>query len=161
VVDGEPGAGEQKKKQAPSNRRLELGAWQIAWDRCMSMALWSWWRASVVSACLVRYTLAAAMLGQLSFRTAVLHKEHVLEIAAMGAAEEGCTALLGVLYDELSRFSRLRARAQLPWVCAPIVREHWADLSGKLGDTFKVEVAAASIADEQLRRARALHSRRG
>ena len=65
-----------------SARRLDIGLWQLAWDR---------------------YALAAQTAEhQLSFRAAMSHKEVVLEIAYC-AKSSGRSELLGVLYDELAR----------------------------------------------------------
>ncbi len=55
--------------------------WQMAWDR---------------------YSLAAAVLDQMAFCSAVEHKALVLEVAA-NAKAEGRSPILGVLFDEICR----------------------------------------------------------
>ena len=52
---------------------------------------------------LVRYSLAAVMLKQLTFKEAVMHKTAVLKVACM-ATTEGRTPFLGVLFDEVIRY---------------------------------------------------------
>lgn len=64
-------------------RRLELLPWTIAWDS---------------------YAVAAAMTRQLEYASAMVHKCQVLEVA-VGAQGSERSALLGVLYDEVSRLS--------------------------------------------------------
>lgn len=64
-----------------ASKRLELAAWQCAWDR---------------------YSLAAHVTGQLTVSQAAEHKAVVLEIA-FSAGTEGRRMLLGVLYDEVVR----------------------------------------------------------
>ena len=49
-----------------------------------------------------RYTLAAVMLKQLTFKQAVQHKTAVLKVASAAGAE-GRTPLLGVFWDEVVR----------------------------------------------------------
>ena len=63
------------------NRRLEVAQWQQAWDR---------------------YTLAAVVVGQLSFYAATTYKGVVLEVAS-NARAEGRKPLLAMFYDELAR----------------------------------------------------------
>ncbi len=59
-------------------RRLEFSSWQLAWER---------------------YSLAAAILKQLTFITAMKHKAVVTEVAASAKAE-GRLPILGVFFDE-------------------------------------------------------------
>ena len=49
-----------------------------------------------------RYALAAQVLGQMPYFTAMEHKANVLETACL-AKDEGMTPILGVLFDEVSR----------------------------------------------------------
>jgi hypothetical protein len=115
-------------------RRLELANWLAAWDR---------------------YSLAAAMLDQLTFVQTVQHKIVVTEVAAL-AHSEARLPLLGVLYDEISRCVVFHGHAR---VCSRLVcvRKHWEELSGKLGSEFDVGKLIASVQDDALRQARALH----
>ena len=65
-----------------ASKRLAIHAWQTAWDS---------------------YALAAAVLGQMDFASAMAHKNIICEIVS-GADAEGRRWLLAVLYDELARF---------------------------------------------------------
>ena len=60
---------------------LGLAQWQMAFDA---------------------YALAAAMLGQMTYQSAMCHKRLVCEIACNAAGEQRNT-LLGVLYDSIVR----------------------------------------------------------
>ena len=62
-------------------RRLSYHAWLCAWDK---------------------YAIAAAITEQMSFSSAMMHKEVVCEIATACDAE-GRKFLLAILYDELAR----------------------------------------------------------
>ena len=66
-----------------ASKRLAIHAWQTAWD-C--------------------YALAAAVLDQMEFESAMAHKAIICEIVS-GAEAEGRRWLLAVLYDELARFA--------------------------------------------------------
>ena len=50
-----------------------------------------------------RYALAAEVLKQMTFFTAMEHKANVLETACL-AKDEGMSSMLGVLFDEVSRY---------------------------------------------------------
>ena len=50
-----------------------------------------------------RYAIAAAVLGQMPYDVAMLHKDHVYE-TAVNAFGEDRLPLLGVLFDEVSRY---------------------------------------------------------
>ena len=62
-------------------KRLPYHAWLCAWDK---------------------YAIGAAITEQLSFSSAMTHKEVVCEIAAASEAE-GRKFLLAILYDELAK----------------------------------------------------------
>ena len=92
----------------------------------------------------------------MSFSTAVKHKLVVSEIAA-GAAGEGKTALLGVLYDEIARRVCCIARVHSRSALLRPIRKEWEDKAAKLGSSFVLDKVVASINDDLLRRARSLH----
>ena len=83
------------------------------------------------------YALLAAALDQLPFSVAIKHKLIVCEIAA-NAHTHKRKPLLGVLYDE-------------------IARKEWEDRAGKLGAAFDISLAASTLSEDTLRRARDLH----
>ena len=92
----------------------------------------------------------------MSFSTAVKHKLVVSEIAA-GAAGEGKTALLGVLYDEIARRVCCICSCSLAQCSLCPIRKEWEDKAAKLGSSFVLDKVVASINDDLLRRARSLH----
>lgn len=71
-----------------------LGPAGVFFASCFSFAL--------VAFLCRRYSLAAVMLKQLTFKQAVQHKTAVLKVASAAGAE-GRTPLLGVFWDEVVR----------------------------------------------------------
>ena len=92
------------KKEDENKGELDLAAWLVAWDR---------------------YSLAAAMTGQLSFASAQLHKDVVVKLACRACRQKRST-LVGVMYDNLVRcvalvFSELPVLAFsccVGWLCS-------------------------------------------
>ena len=73
-----------KPKGAPREcKDLDLAQWMLAWDS---------------------YSLAAVVVEQMSFMTAMHHKRIVMEIAS-NAVNEGYGPQLGVIYDRVARCS--------------------------------------------------------
>ena len=71
-----------------------MGPAGVFFASCFSFAL--------VALLFGRYTLAAVMLKQLTFKQAVQHRTAVLKVASAAGAE-GRTPLLGVFWDEVVR----------------------------------------------------------
>ena len=69
------------------------------------MTGWSLPPVRVVLRCLLahRYSLAAAMLQQMTFEQTQSYKQIIIEIA-VSAHSDGRSSILGVIYDELMRF---------------------------------------------------------
>ena len=63
-----------------------------------------------------RYAIGAAVLGQMPYAVAIAHKDRVYE-TAVNALGEDRLPLLGVLFDEVSRFVYLSPLA--------LVSCHW------------------------------------
>ena len=133
LEDDVGGMGE-KPFRKESTRRLDLTAWMAAWDRLL--IVYAVFSSALQHLLDFRYSLAAAILDQLPYSKAMLHKSIVLEVSCL-APSEGRSAYLGVLYDE-------------------IVRKHWEDMCGKV-HTFDVQLHAGILQEDILRRARALH----
>ena len=77
-----------------SNRRLDLPAWMAAWDS---------------------YALGAAMLGQMSYSQAMLHKEHIVRVCSDAHVREA-----GLCVHVCCLSDRLREHGQT--VVASVVR---------------------------------------
>ena len=66
------------------------------------------------------------------------HKAIVAEIAC-GAPSQGKTAILGVLFDEVTRLLTVCVHVSVALPICVASRKHWEDESGKKGDRFTVE----------------------
>eukprot|EP00973_Karenia_brevis_P091852 12409470-Karenia_brevis.AAC.1 len=110
--------GDSARDKKKTDYKLQLAYWMAAWDS---------------------YALAAAVLGQMKFETAIRHKRNCLEIAANAPAGKR-RQLLGVIYDELAR-------------------KEWEDKSAKLGSRFDINMVAGVVCGDILRRAKDEHDR--
>ena len=98
-----------------------------------------------------KYALAAVATDQLSFEHAVLHKEVVMEVAAV-AQVEGRSAFLAVLYDELVRSCGCRVACVR--ISAVLGRKRWEDLAEKLGSAADVGREVGALHEPTLRSAK-------
>ena len=83
VVLDEDGAIRDNGSKREVARRLDLSAWLLAWDG---------------------YAMACEVTKQLPFKAAMQHKALVVQVAADAVAEQK-RPILGVLFDEVSRYS--------------------------------------------------------
>ena len=81
-------------------RRLEFSAWLLAWDRYAMGESGQHGCACVPRQCAV--CVGAAVLRQLSFKTAMKHKLLVAEVACSAKSMDKWP-ILGVLFDEVCR----------------------------------------------------------
>ena len=98
-----------------TSTRMELAWWEASWDR---------------------YALAAAVLKQLRFRSAMAHRELVLLVAARAVAKKR-GPLVGVLYCELSR-------RDLSHPCVFELQRAYAMCPGKTGRSLHAAEARPS-----------------
>ena len=84
------------------------------------------------------------------------HKAIVAEIAC-GAPSQGKTAILGVLFDEVTRLLTVCVHVSVALRICVASRKHWEDESGKKGDRFTVEDVVGKDQDMLLKRATVLY----
>jgi len=117
----------------------------------------------------VRYSLAAAIVGQLSHADCQLHKASVLEVRTpcsalqslsplftaspqiAGGSSENNSFLLAVMYDELLRCVLAVAHSWFPSLGRIACRKRWEDLSGKI---FSFKPVPGQFCDSTFRQAR-------
>ena len=134
VLLDEDGAVRENASKKDMSRRVDFGAWLLAWDRYALGAPFD----GYVAWARVYQLPAAAVLNQLSFIAAMKHKAVVAEVAC-GAASKGRSPILGVLFDEVSRsVCRMRCIC-MALLCDCVRGQYWEEESGKKGDRFRVE----------------------
>ena len=107
-----------------------MAPWQQAWER---------------------YALAAQIVEQMSFASAMEHKCVVLEIASNSKAE-GRKPFLAMIYDELARCACTWFVLRLSVEGTALRSKEWEDLSGKLGAEFNVASKTAAVDEGVLRK---------
>ena len=107
--------------------------------------------ATFAAFCFDRYSLAAVMLKQLTFKQAVQHKTAVLKVACMASTEKNRTPALGVFFDEVVRLDLLQVAcgAQRGRLIVRSCRRGWEDKSGKL-HSFNPGAEAGELKDAWL-----------
>ncbi len=123
VAIDEDGHEVRQKNQGPP-KRLDFAVWLLAWDG---------------------YALAAAMLEQMSYATALSYKAIVAEVAAGAGAEseKPRSTALAVIYDELQRHALIPCRVGTLPCSLTRVSKKWEDMSGKLGKSFRIDTMVA------------------
>ncbi len=117
------------------SRRPDFSAWLLAWDR---YAIGTTCHYHCEPPCRDSVVTGAAVIGQMSFITAMKHKAIVTEVAC-SAMSKGKWSIMGVLFDEVSRFG-VASELNIDSHCSHIlVRKYWEEESGKKGDKFDVE----------------------
>ena len=106
VLLDEDGRVRENAWKKDATKRLDFGAWLLAWDR---YALGTVTRmCASPSLCIDVMLAGAAVVGQMSYYAAMTHKATVAEVA-YGAVSEGKWSIFGVLFDEVSRYAQRNA----------------------------------------------------